>query len=92
MVIRTGNDAGGTFASRPEASSWSRAIVSQYYRQGYVGEVQNRPAASKIFVWGATRETAPSRLGADPTRGESTIHRPSYQLSSLVHRHRSMRA
>ena len=53
MVIRgTGNGADGTFASRPEASSWSRAIVSQYYRQGYVGEVQNQPAASKIFVWG----------------------------------------
>ena len=25
---------------------------SQYYRQGYVADVQNQPAASKIYVWG----------------------------------------
>ena len=38
------------------------AVLFADYRQGYVADVQNQPAASKIYVWGNSKQGRDSSI------------------------------
>ena len=60
MVIRTGN--GGWNFCVASGGVVVEPCYSQYYRQGYVADVQNQPAASKIYVWGNNKQGRDSSI------------------------------
>ena len=60
MVIRTG-DGGWNFCAA-SGGVVVEPCYGRYYRQGYVGDVQNQPAASKIYVWGNNKQGRDSSI------------------------------